>query len=140
MNHFILKVIYPSLKPTLDSLQFSLPRFQQQLTRAFLTNKTIIRPISNEHLFATQYCRLDLTFHRLTLIGTALVPEEHGARLHNPLGSIVKDTDVSIEADGQVAFLLLESDLRRGIDAAPPDNIGYGIVGGREASSGHLCP
>lgn len=65
----------------------------------------------------------------LPLVGGALVPEEHGGGLDDPLGGVVEDADVRVKPDDQVALLLLETDLRGCVGAAEAHDVLEGVLG-----------
>jgi hypothetical protein len=78
----------------------------------------------------TQPSLLDHTLERLILIRTTLIPKQHSIRLNDKLGFVIKDCNVAIEANGDFALEVFETDLFGGVGAAPKDDVFDGDVAG----------
>lgn len=104
------------------------PFLQKQRARRRLDTE----PIGTvKDLFAAQPGLADHTAHGAALVRRALVAEEHGARLNDPLGGIVEDTEVGVEAWHEVALGLVQTDLGGGVGAAEAHDVLEGLLGCR---------
>lgn len=65
----------------------------------------------------------------LALVRRALIAEEHSRRLDGPLGGVIEDADIRVEADDQITLLFLQTDLGGGVGAAEADDVLEGVLG-----------
>ena len=131
-------------KKDMKRRDISNPFLKEQLAVRSFTVKALL---TAKDPLTTQPSLANHTAQRTALVWRALVTEEHGRRLDSPLGRIIKDTDISIEADDQVTLLRLQTDLGSGISAAETDDVLQGVLcvfifggGGQALAAAEVCP
>ena len=102
------------------------PLLEEQLARGFLVIKA---RLPAEDTLTTQPGLADHTAQGAALVGRALVAEEHGARLNDPLGRVVEDANVRVEAHTQITLAGLQANLGSGVGTAEADHILQGVLG-----------
>ena len=95
--------------------------FQQQHTMGTTFSDETLLPL--EDPLASYPRFLHNSLQCLALVRTALVAEEHCGRLDHPLSCIVKDADVTVQANFQVSLLRLKADLSSSVHATPTNNV-----------------
>lgn len=108
------------------------PFLQKQLASRSLV---VEASVPAKHALTPQPGLPDHAAQGAALVGGALVAEEHGAGLDDPLGRVVEDTDIGVEADAQIALAGFQADLGGGVGAAEAHDVlervlGVLVVGG----------
>lgn len=85
--------------------------------------------VAAEDTLTTQPGLADHAAQSTALVGRALVAEEHGARLDGPFGRVIKNTNISIKADNQVALVRLQANLGSSVGTAETDDVLKGVLG-----------